>query len=438
MARRSAAGPWSPTVVRRAAAAIVMIVAGCAPAGLSVPAAPTPAELPALRAALAADSGDVAVRFRLAEAYRLDGQPEAARLLLEPVLEQEPAASFYLALVHDEQGDMDEARRLYQDYLDRGRNGELRRHVRDRLALIERLELQRAVRDAIARERELADMPPRQGTVGVFPFLVVTEEPGLRPLGTALAELLSTDLAQTDRLTVLERAQIGYLLAELSLGESDRVDPATAARSGRILGAGSLVQGRVEGGDGSVALQAAVVRLPTETLSGDPLRERDALARIFDLEKRLALAIYERLGIQLTAAERERVMRVPTANVQALVAFGYGLEAQDAGQWADAAGHFVRALQLDPGFDLARTRYEDAVTLARAEAAPLPALGRLGVLETGPVLEWQRWQALFQAVDILVPDPGLRDPAAEALGLEGPGRNGTIELVIRRPGGGGS
>jgi tetratricopeptide (TPR) repeat protein len=407
----------------------------CAPATARVPQAPTPAEIPALQAAFTQDSTNIAVRFRLAEAYRRAGQPAAARLLLEPALATEPAAALYLGLVHEDLDQPGEARRLYQDYLARGRSTELIERVRDRLALLERLELFGAVRAALARERELAATAPTVGTIGVFPFLTVTDEPELRPLGTALAELLTTDLAQTDRLTVLERAQVQHLLDEIRLGESDRVDPATAARSGRILGAGNLLQGRVEGGAGEIALQAAVVRVAGDAMAGGPLRERDALARIFELEKRLALAVYEELGIQLTPAERERVTRQRTSNVQALLAFGYGLEAQDAGRYAEAAGHFVRALQFDAAFDLARSRYEEAVAFTRAEAANPSLLGRLGVLETGMVLEWQRWQQMFAPIEAAVPNPAVRDAAAEALGVEGPGRQGRAELVIRRPGG---
>ena len=304
--------------------------------------------------------------------------------------------------------------------------------MRERLALLERQELEEAVRSALAREGELANTAPTPNTVGVFPFLAVTDDPEMKPLGTALAELLTTDLSQTDRLTVVERAQVQALLTELSLGESGRVDPATAARSGRLLGAANLVQGRVEPSGTDLSVQAVVVNVPGGRDVPSPVRETDALARIFDMEKRLALALYEQMGIQLTQAERERVTRQTTTNVQALLAFGFGLEAADAGQDVEAATHFVRALNLDPGFDLARAHWTKADQSIRAAGTSANTLGRLGLAEAGSVSDWR---TRFEAVEALMANPAARDPAAEVLGAEGPGRRGTAEVVIRRPGG---
>jgi tetratricopeptide (TPR) repeat protein len=399
-----------------------------------MPAGPSASEIPALQAQLSRDSGAMPVRLRLAEAYRLSGRAEAAVVLLEPVIAQETGAVVYLGLAYENLARAADARRIYQQYLERGRNTRLRNAVRQRLATMQQEELRTAVRAALAREREVATVRPAAATVGVFPFLVVTQNADLRALGAALAELLTTDLAQSSRLTVLERSQVQFLLDEIQLGASARTDASTAARGGRILGAGTIVQGRVESGaNDEITLQAAVLRIPTDTVGANPLRERDALGRIMDLEKRLALALFARLGITLTTAERQRVTRVHTSNVQALVSFGYGLQAQDAGNHSAAAGHFGRATRLDPNFELARAREEQASQLSSSVSSS--ALGRLAILESGALQEWRRWQSAFAPIDRLMPDPAVRDAAVEVLGSEGTGRQGTAEIIIRRPGG---
>ncbi|HSJ10174.1 MAG TPA: CsgG/HfaB family protein [Longimicrobiales bacterium] len=405
-------------------------------AGTAPRAGPVFQDLPALEASLARDSADLGARIRLAEAYRTAGRHEAAQLLLAPAAAAEPMAAFHLALVHETMGEWQEARRLYEDYLARGRNAALKRQVRARLALVQRRELDQAVHAAVAREQEIGAGAPSPRTVGVFPFLTVTADPELRPLGTALAELLTTDLAQTDRLTVLERTQLQQLIQELQLGESARVDPATAARSGRLLGAGNLVQGRVEGGSDELAVQTMLVPVPSPAAGlSAPIEDRADLQRIFELEKNLALALYERMGVQLTAAERQRVTRYATRNVQALLAFGFGLEAQDAGRYGEAYTHFQRALRLDPDFGLAAAKLEESSRLGFAAATDPEGMARIS-LEDVDVPALFRQLRFFAPVDLLVPNLLVRDPAAEVMGLEGFVRGGGALIVIRRPAGG--
>jgi TolB-like protein len=416
---------------------LLLLLGSCAVPPREPSLAATPEQIPALQAALAKNPNDVAIRIHLAEAHRRAGQPNVAATLLEPVAASTPIAAFYLGLVREDQGRAADARQLYEGYVARAASGELRDRVRDRLSVLGRLELQQAVRSALARERELASRQPEARIVGVFPFLTTMSDPQLHPLGTAFAEILTSDLAQTERLHVVERARVQQLLDEIKLAEARRVDPATAVRSGRLLGAGTIVQGRIEGAPNALAFQAAVVRVQTNASAGNPLRERDALARLFDVEKKLALGIYDRMGIQLTAAERDRVTHQATRNVQALLELGFGLEAQDAGHFSEAAAHFTRAAELDPGFALARQRATEAAIQVRADAFSTASLGQLALADVGGMGATgggvTRRVDLFAPIERLVPDPSVRDPSAEALGGEGFGRHATAEIVIKRP-----
>lgn len=64
-------------------------------------------------------------------------------------------------------------------------------------------------------------------------------------LGDGMAEMLATALVQTGKFRVLERQQIHEVLGEQDLGASGRVDPATAAKIGKVLGARYLIYGTV-------------------------------------------------------------------------------------------------------------------------------------------------------------------------------------------------
>jgi curli biogenesis system outer membrane secretion channel CsgG len=78
--------------------------------------------------------------------------------------------------------------------------------------------------------------------------------------GKAVANLLINRLVQNANVTIIERAAIDKLIAEQNLSNSDRTDPLTAAKLGRILGVDAIVLGaitqndfedKVNGGGGS-------------------------------------------------------------------------------------------------------------------------------------------------------------------------------------------
>jgi curli biogenesis system outer membrane secretion channel CsgG len=64
-------------------------------------------------------------------------------------------------------------------------------------------------------------------------------------LGKAAADLLITKLVRDAKVTVIERNALDKLLAEQNLTNSNRTDPATAAKLGRILGVDAIILGTI-------------------------------------------------------------------------------------------------------------------------------------------------------------------------------------------------
>lgn len=60
-----------------------------------------------------------------------------------------------------------------------------------------------------------------------------------------MSDMLITALVRAGRFTVVERGRLDMVMEELTLQESDRIDPATAAQVGRLLGAELVVFGMV-------------------------------------------------------------------------------------------------------------------------------------------------------------------------------------------------
>jgi tetratricopeptide (TPR) repeat protein len=436
--------PKAPGPVRRAVTcgltATVLGLVGCAQDVRLTP-APPPSEIPDLERRTAQAPGDFRTSVRLGAAYWAAGrlrEAESELLRARDLDPGHPAPWFFLGTTYEDMARFEEARRSFEAYLERGASARLQAAVRDRLVLLARKEVEASVRAALAGEAELASPPPRANTVGLFPFLYFGADPDLRPLGRAVAELLATDLSLTDRLTVVERLRVQLLLDEIALGEAGATDPATAARAGRLLGAERVVQGHLAGEEESLLLEALVVSVDRDPADGASVSDRDALQRLFDLQKRVALDLYVSLGIELTLAERERIDRRPTEHIQALLAFGAGLEAGDGGRFSAAAAHFSAAATLDPGFAEAARMAEEARAM---DAAGRTSTRRLALLDEVDLLtelapeDWDRLQESLRNLRIHIPDPTGRDAVSETLGTEGfgPDRRGRIEFIFRLP-----
>jgi tetratricopeptide (TPR) repeat protein len=426
--------PWPRSsvgwIARRPLAFLLLVLPGCATSSTNL-ATKSAGEIPVLTARLARDSADLETRTRLGIAYLQVGRADEARQLLETSVAARPNdanALLHLGLTYEALEQYPEARRLFEQYLQVGRSRDLRADLTRRLALLRRKELELVARQAVEREAQLANTPPRERTVAVFPFHVTQPDSSLRPLGRALAEFMVIDLSQTSRLTVLERLQVQLLLDELELSASGLVDPGQAVRSGHMLGAERIVQGSLAGQAETVELNAAIVQVATAqaaTAQPNALSESDNLNRIMAAQKRLVLRVYESLGVILTAAERERVLRQPTENLRAILAYGLGLEAFDAGNYALAMQQFSEAARLDPQFALAREKADQASQTATASATSTTEM--VEKASTASTLPTPR------ALDVFLPTALNRDAVSEVLGTEEARRKTIIELIFRRP-----
>lgn len=422
-------GPASRLALHLLAAAAL---GGCAAASSSPRGMPA-LDVPTLEARVAADSGDAQAAVMLGAAYREAGRLSDARTVLESVRRRAPQnedAVLFLGLVYEEQNELDRARELYRRYVAQGASRRMRDELRGRLALLEQRAREAEVQAAVAQEARLSAAAPEPNTVAVFPFLFGGGDESLRPLERALAEFMVTDLSQTGRLRVLERVRVQQMLDEVALSSSGRVDSATAVRGGRLLGAASVVQGRFAGTEQALNLEARVARM-TRTGSrptGDAVSRRGDMDALFRMQKALAVGVYQRLGVQLSPTERERVMRIPTTNLHAVLAFGRGLQAADAGQWAQAAEHFLEAARLDPGFSPAAGRAGEALNAARALAvttADLATMARIKLEHGAEVLD---------AVDALLPGAQVGAAVAQVLGIGGlRERAARVERLFGRP-----
>lgn len=179
--------------------------------------------------------------------------------------------------------------------------------------------------------------PPRSGpTIMVLNFTnaALVDHDSYEPLSYGLIDMLSSELKGNPDIQVVERSQLGALLKEQDLGASKRVDPTTAARVGKILGAHYVLTGGfIIDRKGQLRLDARAVNVETsavahvETVTGaadDVLVLVSKLAQQMNSSMKLPPIRTSRLGAGRPTAPKRGVMKAAMLYSTAVLADGNG------------------------------------------------------------------------------------------------------------------
>lgn len=174
------------------------------------------------------------------------------------------------------------------------------------------------------------------------------------PLGRGLADMVLTDLAAVPDLRVVERERLAELMGELDLQRSERVDPKTAQKAGRLVGATHAVTGSIQGVDPQIRLDIRLVEVATaEVLLAEQVTGRkDAF---FDLEQELVRRFV--LGLGRTVGEGSGATRVD--QMDSALAYGRALDQADRGDLEAASKTLGKLVSEEPKFQLAQDRYSE-------------------------------------------------------------------------------
>jgi tetratricopeptide (TPR) repeat protein len=346
----------------------------------------------------------------------------------------------------------DQALTVYASYLEAQPDRAGSASVRARQSIARRNRARVIARSALNREAELAQTPSDPTTVAVLPIDIVGDST-YRPLSRGLAQIFTTDLALLQRFTMVERLQIGVLVEEIRVGETGRIDPATAARVGHLARAGRLVQGLVTiPPRGTTRMEASVVLGTGEVTT--PARQAGRLRDLLKMEKQLVVDIARQLGYQLSQAELRLILENGTQNLVAFLAYSQGLDAEDRGDYRSAALYYARAVRADPNFRAAREGYQaaavgqqavdatpGAITQLAAVPTPVPdqlIVGPQGSALTTTILDVAGTQAEVTAPTITPTNTGTNTtsssppPTVRVLGTP-PTASGSVRIFFRLP-----
>lgn len=209
-------------------------------------------------------------------------------------------------------------------------------------------------------------------TVAVLPFVnsaIGQANDELAPLSKGIADLLLFELAQNTGIRVVERENLQALLAEQNLAQNGRVDDATAARIGRLLGAKHMITGSfVTDRTGTMVITLKTIDSETGRIVWTHM-DRDKTDNFLSLVSKIGTATNRGLELpaltpqarQTSEARSTRQARVP---FQAVMMYSRAISAQDAGNRQEALTLFSQVIDRFPDFEDART------AKARLESQP--------------------------------------------------------------------
>ena len=100
-------------------------------------------------------------------------------------------------------------------------------------------------------------------SVAVLDFANLQKDPQYGGLELGIAEAFTTSFVKSNRFRVVERNQLEKVRTELQLNQTELVDPATAQKVGRLVGARYLVLGSFQVFGGQIRINARLLRVET-------------------------------------------------------------------------------------------------------------------------------------------------------------------------------
>ncbi len=212
---------------------------------------------------------------------------------------------------------------------------------------------------AVAQEKTLGGIST-PGTLAVLYFINKTGAPELVPFQKGLAYMLITDLSKVEGFQLVERTKLQALVEEIGLGKSGLVDPESAPRVERLLGAEQVVGGNFNNADmGKFKIDPGILNTRDGKIMDLP-DSKGLLEEIIRMEKDVLFKILENLKKTPTTKEAEAELRKPmTTSLDALIFLFKGINESDQENYQKAATYYKLALKADPGLVSAADAFKE-------------------------------------------------------------------------------
>ncbi len=176
------------------------------------------------------------------------------------------------------------------------------------------------------------------------------DKENFQALRQGIPAMLISELSRNPAARLVDRAETQRLLAEQDLGEKGRVDAATAAKIGKLVGAKYMIMGSFIDFYGKFRIDARIVNVETgeiiKVVSIGPQERGD----LFKMIQSGAQKIMQDTNLPPLPSEVATAARARAVPTEALTYYSRALLYQDRGDNAKAVDYYQRALEAFPDY----------------------------------------------------------------------------------------
>jgi TolB-like protein len=171
-------------------------------------------------------------------------------------------------------------------------------------------------------------------------------------LQRGIPAMLLSELSNNPAVRLVDRDRIQQLLSEQDLGKDGRVDAATAARIGKLVGARYMVAGTFTDFYGKFRVDARIIDVETseiiKTVRSDPKYEKRE--ELFKSIQSLAERLMNETHLPPLSTETAQKMEKRDVPTEALTFYSRALLYQDRGDKTKAAEYYKKAIDVFPAY----------------------------------------------------------------------------------------
>ncbi len=197
-------------------------------------------------------------------------------------------------------------------------------------------------------------------TIAFLPFdnySATKYQESLGGISSALAEFFAYDFVSIGDMRVVEREKLEYLLKEIDLGKSGRVDKSTAVKVGRIVGARYMVFGLIsQFGDKNARMGVKVVDVETSEIIATV--DKEGKPNFSKMQRELVKDLATKLKIEISPDVAKSMKNRGSNSTEALEMYAKGLKYMGAYDYEAAYAQFKEAYESDKNFVAAKEKME--------------------------------------------------------------------------------